>query len=126
MVSAERIIVRCDPRTDSENIVLKLQLERYVNEAEVLRRRLDTTESCRADASVTPASKDQAKNEIKTMEESVLRELQVLNSLRRVFITDLKNRVQKVSKCAHDWGWSCLLNGWILYAVDSLFVSHEK
>ncbi|KAA0184689.1 Kinesin heavy chain [Fasciolopsis buskii] len=90
----ERAITASNKLRD-ENIVLKLQLERYVNEAEVLRRRLDTTESCRADASVTPASKDQAKNEIKTMEESVLRELQVLNSLRRVFITDLKNRVQK-------------------------------
>ncbi|TPP62653.1 Kinesin family member 5 [Fasciola gigantica] len=78
-----------------ENIVLKLQLERFVNEAEILRRRLDTNDAGRTETSNVSASKDQAKNEIKAMEDSVLRELQVLNSLRRAFITDLKNRVRK-------------------------------
>ncbi|VDP76312.1 unnamed protein product [Echinostoma caproni] len=78
-----------------ENIILKLQLERFVNETDLLRRRLDTNEGNRSDGPPVSACREQAKSEIKAMEDTVLHELQVLNSLRRVFITDLKNRIRK-------------------------------
>ncbi|KAF5403900.1 Kinesin heavy chain [Paragonimus heterotremus] len=76
-----------------ENIVLKLQLERFVNEVDILRKRLDGSEPERNGS--TSAAREQATNELKSMEDAVLHELGVLNSLRRVFISDLKNRIKK-------------------------------
>ncbi|GAA30178.2 kinesin family member 5 [Clonorchis sinensis] len=76
-----------------ENIILKVQLERFVTETELLQRRLEGLESGKNEPPIV--LKEQAKTELKAMEDTVMHELEVLHSLRRTFITDLKNRVKK-------------------------------
>ncbi|CAL8069238.1 unnamed protein product [Calicophoron daubneyi] len=88
----ERAIEEAD-KLREENVILKLQLERFVNEVDVLHSQQDGADSTKT--SSTNAAREQAKSEIKAMEDTVMHELQILHSLRRAFIADLKNRIKK-------------------------------
>ncbi|CAH8834386.1 unnamed protein product [Trichobilharzia szidati] len=88
----EKAVHECE-QIKEENIIFKHQIERLMKEVEYLRGKKADQEVITKDP--LTVEKDQAYNEIKSMEDTVLHELQILNSLRKVFVADLKTRISK-------------------------------
>ncbi|XP_064156305.1 kinesin heavy chain-like [Anguilla rostrata] len=90
-----------DDLTD-RNQKLELELEQLRVEYECLRSREHHKSERLAELTFMHERHEQAKQDLKGLEEAVARELQTLHNLRKLFVQDLTNRVKKSSEIEAD------------------------
>ena len=83
----------------SQNQKLTLTQEKLQADYDKLKQD-ETEKSARlAEMSLQHDRREQAKADLKGLEETVAKELQTLHNLRRLFVQDLQARVKKVNVC---------------------------
>ncbi len=76
---------------------MKLQYEKSAEETEGLRKQLETTAGRLEVLEKEEARREQSKQDLRALEETMVKEFSTLATLRRLFVHDLKNRVKKAS-----------------------------
>ncbi|VDN44814.1 unnamed protein product [Dibothriocephalus latus] len=71
-------------------------MEKATEENKRLREQLESTSSRLDTLEKEQAKRDQAKQDLRGLEETIVKELNSLTTLRRLFVQDLRNRVKKV------------------------------
>nr|VZI31377.1 unnamed protein product [Spirometra erinaceieuropaei] len=74
---------------------LTFQLEKASEENKRLREQLESTSSRLDTLEKEQMKRDQAKQDLRGLEETIVKELNSLTTLRRLFVQDLRNRVKK-------------------------------
>ena len=82
----------------STNQKLSLALEKLQVDYDKLKQEESEKSQKLQELSLQIDRKEQAKQDLKGLEETVAKELQTLHNLRKLFVQDLQNRVKKVSK----------------------------
>merc|ERR1719187_543083 len=77
------------------NQKLTLEQEKMIGDYEKLKREEEEMSAKLADMTVANERRDQAKQDLKGLEETVAKELQTLHNLRKLFVQDLQSRVKK-------------------------------
>jgi len=77
------------------NQKLTLAQEKMIGDYEKLKREEEEKSAKLADIAVANERREQAKQDLKGLEETVAKELQTLHNLRKLFVQDLQNRVKK-------------------------------
>ena len=72
-----------------QNEKLKEEYEKVVAEGEIKAAKLEGLEKA-------AEKREQARQDLKGLEDTVMKELQTLHNLRKLFVQDLSNRVKKV------------------------------
>ena len=85
---------------------LELAQEKLTSDYEKLKQEEVEKSSRLAELSLQMDRREQAKQDLKGLEETVAKELQTLHNLRKLFVQDLQARVKKVcipTVCIADW-----------------------
>jgi len=77
------------------NQKLTLAQEKMIGDYDKLKREEEEKSAKLADITVANERREQAKQDLKGLEETVAKELQTLHNLRKLFVQDLQNRVKK-------------------------------
>lgn len=96
---------------------VSLQYEKSAEKCESLRNQLETTTARLEVMEKEEARREQSKQDLRALEETMVKEFSTLATLRRLFVQDLKNRVKKVwlNRVLHkllshvDIAYSCVL-----------------
>ena len=86
----------------STNQKLSLALEKLQSDYDKLKHEETEKTAKLAELSLQIDRREQAKQDLKGLEETVAKELQTLHNLRKLFVQDLQNRVRKVRTLRYD------------------------
>lgn len=64
-----------------------------------MRLKLETAQTRLESFELEAKQRELAKQDLRGLEDTIVKELSTLATLRRLFVQDLKNRVKKVNKC---------------------------
>ncbi|XP_016400041.1 kinesin heavy chain-like isoform X2 [Sinocyclocheilus rhinocerous] len=90
-----------DELTD-KNQALELELAHVRSSLSNLKRQDNTKSACLEQLSFQQERNEQSKQDLKRLEETVARELQILHNLRKLFVQDLTTRVKKSTEIGPD------------------------
>uniref|UniRef100_A0A671S3W3 Kinesin-like protein n=1 Tax=Sinocyclocheilus anshuiensis TaxID=1608454 RepID=A0A671S3W3_9TELE len=90
-----------DELTD-KNQALELELAHVRSSLSNLKRQDDTKSACLEQLSFQQERNEQSKQDLKRLEETVARELQILHNLRKLFVQDLTTRVKNSTEIGPD------------------------
>lgn len=76
---------------------VKLQYEKSSDESSALRKQLEAATERLQALEKEETRREQSKQDLKALEETMVKEFNTLATLRRLFVLDLKNRIKKVS-----------------------------
>lgn len=77
---------------------VKLQYEKSSDESSALRKQLEAATERLEFLEKEEARREQSKEDLKALEETMVKEFNTLATLRRLFVQDLKNRIKKSTK----------------------------
>ena len=86
----------------STNQKLSLALEKLQSDYDKLKHEETEKTAKLAELSLQIDCREQAKQDLKGLEETVAKELQTLHNLKKLFVQDLQNRVRKVRMLCYD------------------------
>lgn len=89
------------------NQKLSLAMEKIQGDYEKLKAEDVEKTAKLSELSTQMSRREQAKQDLKGLEETVAKELQTLHNLRKLFVQDLQNRVKKV----RNWDLLCNVDG---------------
>lgn len=75
---------------------MKLQHEKSSEENSALKKQLETATLRLEAVEKEEARREQSKQDLRALEETMVKEFNTLATLRRLFVEDLKNRIKKV------------------------------
>ena len=82
---------------------LELSQDKLTSDYERLKQEETEKANKLAELSLQMDRREQAKQDLKGLEETVVKELQTLHNLRKLFVQDLQNRVKKVGLSFRDY-----------------------